>query len=47
MIVVLLFLLAFLCFALSAAGVVTRINLVSSGLMFMALAFALNAGLLV
>jgi hypothetical protein len=41
-----LMLVAMLCFALSAAGVVTRINLVSSGLMFMALAFALNAGLL-
>jgi hypothetical protein len=38
-----LMLVAMLCFALSAAGVVTRINLVSSGLMFMALAFAIRS----
>lgn len=46
MVTVILFLLAFLCFALSAAGVTSRINLTASGLSFMALAFALNAGLL-
>jgi hypothetical protein len=47
MVIVILFCIAALCFALAAAGVASRINLVASGLMFMALAFALNAGLLV
>lgn len=42
----LLMLLAFVCFAVSAFGVASRINLVSAGLAFMALAFALHAGLL-
>jgi hypothetical protein len=42
-----LMLVAIVCFGLAAAGVSARINLVALGLAFMALALALNAGLLV
>lgn len=43
---VILMLVAVICFGLAAAGVSARINLVALGLAFMALAFVLNAGVL-